>query len=86
MAVLQTPLSLIDELGQFVSLQNIIQGGSFNWTPPKFLSTGSHENWTRISLSVSSCKRILYLENLGGDQLKEPPCKSQTIRARGLKF
>ena len=27
-----------------------------------------------ISLSVSSYKGILYLENLGGDQLKEPPC------------
>ena len=25
-------------------------------------------------VSVSSYKGILYLENLGGDQLKEPPC------------
>ena len=30
-----------------------------------------------ISLSVSSYKGILYLENLGGDQLKEPPCGKQ---------
>ena len=30
-----------------------------------------------ISLSVSSYKGILYLENLGGDQLKEPPCRKQ---------
>ena len=38
-------------------------------------ATGSHANWLRISLSVSSYKGILYLEHLGGGgQLKEPPC------------
>ena len=29
-------------------------------------------------LSVSSYKGILYLENLGGVQLKEPPCITTT--------
>ena len=42
--------------------------------PLNFLSTGSHVNWPRIFLSVSSYKGILYLKNLGGVQLKEPPC------------
>ena len=28
----------------------------------------------RISLSVGSFEGILYFENLGGVQLKEPPC------------
>ena len=32
-----------------------------------------------ISLNVSSYKGILYLKNLGGDQLKEPPCRKQYI-------
>ena len=27
-------------------------------------------------LSVSSCKGILYLDNIGGVQLKEPPCRT----------
>ena len=42
--------------------------------PLNFLSTGSHANWPGISRSVSSHKGILYLENLGGVQLKKPPC------------
>ena len=43
--------------------------------PLNFLSTGSNANWPGISLSVSSHKGILYLENLGGVQLKKPPCR-----------
>jgi hypothetical protein len=44
--------------------------------PLNFLSTGSHANWPGISLSVSSHKGILYLENLGGVQFKKnhPVC------------
>ena len=38
--------------------------------PLNCLSTGSHANWPGISLSVSSCKGILYLENLGGGPVK----------------
>ena len=58
----------------------IIQGGSFNWSPPKFLSTGFHANLPGISLSVSSHKGTFYFENLGQDQLKEPPCNFSYLR------
>ena len=45
----------------------ILQGGSFSWSPPlNFLSIGSHANWLGISLSVSSYKGVLYIENFGG--------------------
>ena len=40
-----------------------------------------HANWPGISSSVSSYKGILYLNNLGGDQLKEPPCRSSFCKA-----
>ena len=40
-----------------------IQGGFFlTWTPQNCLSTRSHVNWPRISLSVRGYKGILYLE------------------------
>ena len=48
----------------------------YTWPTLNFLSTGSHANCPGISLSVSSYKGILYLERLGGVQLKEPPCTS----------
>ena len=71
-----------------------ITTGWFFLTGPSqnFLCTGSHANWPGISLSVSSNKGILYLENLGGVQLKKkPPCstiapliqKLQRFKVRG---
>ena len=41
--------------------------------PLNFLSTKSHVNCSENSLSARGYKGILYLENLGGDQLKEAP-------------
>ena len=51
-----------------------LQGGSFNWTPPKFFKYRIPCKLAEISLSVSSYKGILYLENFRGVQLKELPC------------
>ena len=47
--------------------------------PLNFLSTGSNANWPRIFQSFSSHKGILYFENLGGDQLKEPSCRKKEV-------
>ena len=51
-----------------------IQGGFFNWTPPKFSKYRIPCKLAWNFSSVSSHKGILYLENLRGVQLKKPPC------------
>ena len=51
-------------------------------SPLNFQNTKSHVNCSESSLSAGAYKGILYLENLGGDQLKEAPC----INTLGLLF
>ena len=46
--------------------QPVLQGVPLKLPPPKFLSTRSHVNWPKISLSARGYIGILYLENLGG--------------------
>ena len=52
-----------------------LQGDPLKSTPPKFLSTRSHQNWPRIFLSARSYKAILSLEKLGGVDFSGTPCK-----------
>ena len=51
-----------------------IQGGFFNWSPPKLSMYKSIYNLWHLEKFRASLHVILYLENLGGFQLKKTPC------------
>ena len=48
--------------------------------PLNFQNTKSHVNCSENSLSARAYKGILYLENLGGGQLKEAPCSKYLLQ------
>ena len=54
---------------------NHIQGGFFNWTPPKLSKYKFLYKLWHLEKFRASLHGILYLENLGGGQLKKPPCR-----------
>ena len=53
-----------------------ITGCSAKVAPPKFLSTRSHVNWPKISLSARGYTGILYLEKFRGGDFSGTPCRS----------
>ena len=59
-------------------LENHVQGVLLKSPPPlNFLSTRSHVNWPKISLSARDYTGILYFNNLGGGgDFSGTPCIS----------
>ena len=57
-----------------------LQGDFFNWSPPKFSKYKSLYNLWHLEKFQSSLHGILYLENLGGLQLKKSPCMNSAGR------
>ena len=51
-----------------------LQGVFFNWSPPKFSKYKYPYNPWHLEKLWASLHGILYLENLGGLQLKKTPC------------
>ena len=51
----------------------------FDWSPPKFSKYKSLYNLWHLEKFRASLHGILYLENLGGLQLKKSPCRWQNV-------